>query len=358
MTAGRRYLAAVILAALAAPSLGMLATPYRTQSAPEHRLLAPPPALSANARDAAVLPRRIDAWFADHFAWRGPLVEASFFAQTRVGLKPAAGQQVVRGKGDWLLLYSGLLGATGGEVRADAARRYAAFVCQLQGEVQRRGARFLFAPAPSTAEIYPEALPEWTPRGSPTQPDLVLQDARACGAQALDLRPAMLAAKAGERLYQHHDSHWTNAGALVAFNGVARALGQPWSIAPAAMGWRPGRPADSDLVRLGGGFGLRQELAPEPPQGPDGAPTQGLIEELAVRPYPPPFLQPAAAAHPVVLVIGDSYTADFIGQYFRRAGVSWAWTHQAECRFDRRILDRVRPDFVVLAPVSRFEFCR
>ena len=56
-------------------------------------------------------------------------------------------------------------------------------------------------------------------------------------------------------------------------------------------------------------------------------------------------------------MIGDSYTADFWPQYFQRAGVSLGWIHQAECGFDRRIFDRVKPDIVILAPASRLESC-
>ncbi|MEI9892233.1 MAG: hypothetical protein WDN45_18835 [Caulobacteraceae bacterium] len=336
----------------------MLAAPYQTQSAPEHRMLAPWPAAPAGPRAAALLPRAVDAWFADHFAWRGPLVEASFLAQTRAGLKSGAGQQVIRGKDDWLLLYSGLLGVTGGEVRPDVARRYAAFVCQLQAETRARGARFLFAPAPSTAEIYPGSPARLDSEGDayPARPRL----AGRAGLRGADARPAASSdrGQAGAEALPAPRQHWTNAGALVAFDGIAAALGQPWSIDAASLGWRPGKPVDSDLVRLGGAFGLPPELTPEPPQGPDAAPGKGLDKDLEISPYPPPFFQPAPTAHPVILVIGDSYAADFMGQYFRRAGVSWAWSHQAECRFDRRIFDRVKPDFVVLAPASRLESCR
>jgi hypothetical protein len=358
MSAGRRYLAVVILAALLVPSLGMLAAPYETQSALERRMLAPPPSAPADARDAVFLPRRIDAWFADHFAWRRELVRAGFTLQAGAGLRAPGGLQALRGREDWLLLYSGLLPATGAETHPEEARRYGAFVCEVQDEARVAGARFLFAPAPSTAEIYPEALPDWVPKGSPNQSDLVLQAARACGAQPLDLRAALRAAKPTGKLYQHHDSHWTNAGALVAFNSVAQALGQPWALDPQSLAWRPGKPADSDLVRLAGAFDLPQELAPEPPEGPDSAPGDGWFADLKVSPYPAPFLAPGRAPRPVVLVIGDSYTADFWRQYFRRAGVTWAWAHQAECRFDRGIFDRVKPAFVVLAPASRLESCR
>ena len=231
-------------------------------------------------------------------------------------------------------------------------------MCEVRDEARAAGARFLFAPAPATAEIYPEALPDWVPKGSPNQSDLVLQAARACGVRPLDLRAPLRAAKPSGKLYQHHDSHWTNAGALVAFNSVAQALGQPWSVDPRSMNWRPGKPADSDLVRLAGAFDMPQELAPEPPEGPDSAPGDGWFTDLKVSPYPAPFLVAGRAPRPAVLVIGDSYTADFWRQYFRRAGVTWAWAHQAECHFDRHIFDRVKPDFVVLAPASRLESCR
>jgi len=358
MSRGRRHLAAFLLAILVLPVLGMLAAPYETQSVMERRALAPAPTAPADAKGWALLPRKLDAWFADHFAWRGFLVRSAFTLQARAGLRSSDSLQAVRGKGDWLLLRQGLLGVAGAETNAASARRYAAFVCGVQQAVKARGARFLFAPTPSTLEVYPEAAPNWLALRRPTQPDLVLEAARACGARTLDLRPVMLAAKpSGEALYQHHDSHWTNAGALVAFNGVVAAVGQPWAIDPKSLGWRPGKPFDSDLVRLAGAFDLPQELAPEPPEGPSVAPANGPWPDLDRPPHPPAFLQAAARAHPVVLVIGDSYTADFWPQYFRRAGVSLGWIHQAECDFDRRIFDRVKPDIVILAPASRLESC-
>jgi hypothetical protein len=336
----------------------MLVAPHQTRSVMERRVLAAAPALPRTAADWIALPRRLDAWLGDHFAWREPMVRAALLAEAKAGLKPAAGINVVQGEGDWLLLQPGLFGATGGQTNPREAARYAAFVCDLGKTVRGRGAAFLFAPAPGPAEIYPEAVPDWVPRGSPTQPERVLQAAGACGVRPLDLRPAMRAAKAGEKLYQHHDSHWTNAGALVAFNGMTAALGQPWTIAPQTLGWTPMPARESDLVRLSGAQGLPVELLPLPPEGPDSRPETGGLTDLEHGVYPPAFLVPGRSPHPVVLIVGDSYTSDFMAQYFRRAGVSLAWIHQAQCRFDRRILDRVRPDMVVLMPASREETCR
>ncbi|MDB5458527.1 MAG: hypothetical protein JWO72_268, partial [Caulobacteraceae bacterium] len=217
---------------------------------------------------------------------------------------------------------------------------------------------FLFAPAPGPAEIYPEAVPDWVPKGAPTQPELVLRAARACGSVPLDLRPAMQAAKGHGALYQHHDSHWTNIGALAAYNGVMRALDLPWSIDPGAIRWRQVPAAESDLVRLSGAVGLPAELLPQPPEGPDSRPTDGGLDDLDHGVYPPAFLVAGTRPGGPVLIIGDSYASDFMAQYFRRAGVGLAWIHQADCRFDRRIFDRVRPRAVILMPASREAACR
>jgi hypothetical protein len=359
MPRGRRHLAALIALVLLAPSLGMLASRYQDRSVMERRMLATLPPAPSGPREWAAYPGELDAWFSDHFAGREKLIFAGLWLSGRAKLKPASAGSttVVRGQGDWLLLEPGLLGATGGQTDAKAAQRYAGFVCGLAAEMRARRIPFLFAPAPGPAEVYPEAVPGWVPKGPVSQPELVLRAARACGAAPLDLRPAMQAARGQGPLYQHHDSHWTNIGALVAFNGMARALRQPWSLAPEAMHWRPVKAAESDLVRLSGLVDLPAESLPEPPEGPDSRPLTGAIAGLSHGVYPPAFLQPPQHG-PTVLIIGDSYTSDFMPQYFRKAGVRLAWIHQADCRFDRRIFERAHADVVVLMPADRQEACR
>jgi hypothetical protein len=355
MSPGRRFLSALILALLAAPVLGMLLAPYETRSAMERRMLSPPPAAPATARDWVLLPRRLDAWFADHFAWRGPMVRLSLDLQIGTGLKPRGGREVIAGRDHWLLLDSGLLGLTGGETSTASAQRYGAFVCDLDQAARARGSRFLFAPAPGPAEIYPEVLPDWLPRGAPTQPDLVLRAVRACGVDPLDLRPVLQAAKPSAQLYQRRDSHWTERGALVAFDAVARRLGEPWALDAKALPWASVVRTDSDLERLSGqvgGPGERVDALPAAAEEP------GAIGDLKHGVYPPGFQVPSASLGPAVLIIGDSYAAEYMPPLFQRAGVSLTWIHQAECGFDRRIFDRLKFDVVLLMPSSRFAECR
>jgi hypothetical protein len=354
MSRGRRYLAAALLAMLAAPALGMLAAPYETRSVLERRVLAAPPSPPATARDWVLLPRRLDAWFADHFAWRGAMVRVALNLDTATGLKPRGGLQVVQGKDGWLLLYPGLLELTGGQTRPAPAERYGTFACDLAQAARARGSTFLFAPAPGPAEIYPEILPDWVPRGAPTQTDLVLQAAHACGVEPLDLRPILRAAKPSAQLYQRRDSHWTERGAMVAFNAVANRLGEPWALDPKALPWQATVRTDSDLDRLSGDVGSAGErLDGLPP----AAEVPGTVGDLPHGNYPPAFqtLPPQPSAS--VLIVGDSYTGEYMSPLFLRAGVALTWIHQAECRFDRRILDRQRFDVVLLMPSSRFAEC-
>ena len=359
MPRGRRYLAALLVLILLAPSLGMLVWPYQDRSVMEHRRLARLPPLPVSAAAWAAWPGALDAYVRDHFAGRQPLIFADLLLNERARLKPvsAAETTVLQGDGDWLLLERGLTAATGGHVDARAAKRYAGFVCALAADMKARRTPFLFAPVPGAAEIYPEAVPDWVPKGPISQADLQLKAARDCGAPALDLRPALLAAKSQGKVYQHHDSHWTNIGAQVAFDGMMKGLGLPYALGPQPLTLVPRNTADSDLVRLSGLVGLKPELLPQPPEGADDRPRTGLISGVDHGVFPPAFLQPAQKG-PTVLIVGDSYASDFMAHLFRRAGVRLAWIHQADCRFDRRIFDKVRPDAVILAPADRQEICR
>jgi hypothetical protein len=124
------------------------------------------------------------------------------------------------------------------------------------------------------------------------------------------------------------------------------------------MQWRPVPAPQSDLVRLSGALDHVPEAVPEPPEGPDSRPTGGGLDDLEHGINPPAFLIPGARPGRPLLIVGDSYTSDFMPQYFRRSGPALAWIHQDECRFDRRILDRIHPAYVVLAPADRQEICR
>jgi hypothetical protein len=357
MTRQRRALAPVILAVLGAIGLATPFLPIAKVSALENRVLASAPAWPSQPQDWRRLPRRLDAYLADHFAFREPLVLADMRLLARLGGREGPAD-AVEGRGGWMFLSDGLLQSTGRLSDPEAVADYADFVCGLRARVEARGGRLLFAPVPSPAEIYPEHAPAWAgPPQRPTDLDRVLAKAAACGVATLDLRPALLAAKPQGRLYRTTDSHWTPRGALVAYNAMATALGHTgWTRDPQALAWVRQIRRDGDLPRL-----ARQEARPEVFETyPDATvheevrrPIEGASWSAAA-----PYALRGAGGRERLLVVGDSFTADSAGAAFAPFVAAFAWVHQDQCAFDRRILQQVRPDLVILAPAEREMRCR
>src|SRR3546814_13445623 len=81
----RRPLAIAVLVLLAIPALMAPLTPQRTVSVRENRVLAPAPAWPHDLAAARKVPRQIDAYLADHFAFRDVLVRVEAHLLRRFG---------------------------------------------------------------------------------------------------------------------------------------------------------------------------------------------------------------------------------------------------------------------------------
>jgi alginate O-acetyltransferase complex protein AlgJ len=362
LSPARRVLAILVVALLLIPSAGMLFVPVQTQSAAERRALAPPPAWPPRGLAGwLALPRQADAYVRDHVAFREAFIRQAMRLRRDAGLNAtAATPLVVAGKNDWLFLNQGLLNATGGDVRPAEARAYAAYVCDLSRTLRGRHVPLLFTIAPSAPAIYPEALPDWAPLQAATQTDLIFADARACGVAPVDLRPVLRASKGQGLLYRHHDTHWTPLGALLAYNQLAPALGRPdWILPPARLTWRRWIDGNSDLMRMSGRGDVSPDAVLDPVMGPyavrplSTAPIPNIQDQATLA----SFVSVNGRPGPAVLVIGDSYSAYFMPRYFLPFVSRFGWIHQRGCGFDRRVFDRIKPDYVLLMPVDREASC-
>jgi hypothetical protein len=357
MAHARRWLGPTLLLIL---TLIGAATPFlRPQpvSRIENRVLAPPPRAPASWAEARALPRRVDGYLADHFAFRPRLLKLALQLDHRLG--GAAGPKAaVAGQAGWYFLSDGLLRSTGAVAEPQATADYAQFVCQVSARLQRGGAQVLFTLVPSPGEIYPEHLPAWAgPARRPTDYDRVLASVGRCGVRALDLRPPLLAAKRDGRLYRQTDSHWTTEGAMVGFNAIAGALGRPeWEARLAAAPSREEVLLDGDLPRMAG-------LEPQPEAVrihhlfEDGqTPPRQALPGVAYRDAPP-YRVDMRRDGPSVLVVGDSFTETFFAPLMRDKVGSYVWLHQDECAFDWTAIQRARPAYVILAPTERNARC-
>jgi hypothetical protein len=88
-----------------------------------------------------------------------------------------------------------------------------------------RGVRVVFCPVPVKAVVHGDDAPA-TARGRPELYAAAVAAVRARGVDAVDLLPALRAARAaGVRVFPRTDGHWTAAGALVAAEEAARTAG-------------------------------------------------------------------------------------------------------------------------------------
>jgi len=357
MTRARRPFALVLAVALALPALLMAFLPKERVSRLENRVLAPAPAWPENPRAWRRLPRALDAYLNDHFAFREPLLLADMRLQKRLGGR-AGVAEAVEGRDGWLFLSDGLLQSTGRVQDTAQADDYAAFACAVDARLKRRGVRMLFTLVPSPGEIYPEHVPAWAgPAERATDYDRVLAGVQACGAATLDLRPVLAAAKGQGQLYRATDSHWTPRGALAGYDAIVAALGHAdWRLPAPAGPWPTVTRTDGDLLRLAGREPMAEQVEVHPwthlPAGARQEPIGGATARMGQ-----PFVVETGRAGPIVLVIGDSFTIDDMPPLFARFAGKVAWVHQDECAFDWRVIDAVKPDYVVLAASEREAHC-
>jgi hypothetical protein len=220
-----RALIALFLAGIAVPCVGTVAGIATGTVIGENRYAAPVPDFATATPKE--IPRQIDAWFADHFGFRRPLVTLNSAVRYFVfGVSPAP--QVVIGRDGWLFYADdriipsryGLVTFTPEQLRAWQAR-----LEERRGWLARHGIRYLFVVAPEKSSVYPERLPgAWQSKGPAMTDQLLAWMREHSTVPVLDLRPPLLAAKSTERVYHLTDSHWNDVGALAAYRAVVGAL--------------------------------------------------------------------------------------------------------------------------------------
>lgn len=357
MTPARRRLALVLVALLALPALAMPFLPPRIDSKEENRRLARVPTWPETGAEWRVAPRRVDAFLADHFGFREDMVRTANDTLRTVGGEVGS-RAAVEGRDGWMFLTEGLLRSTGQELDVAKADDYAAFVCEATERLAARGVETVFAMAPSPAQIYPEMAPDWAgPMKRPNLYDRITARTARCGVTAVDLRPDLTAVKRTHLAYRKLDSHWTLRGSLTAYNRLVEAMGHAdWRIAPESLTWATHSLDNGDLPRLAGRVAAKEmveihALTSVPPEA-----RKTLIEGVRFA-AAQPFVIETGHAGPTILIIGDSFTADPFPPYFAEFAGKVAWVHQDLCAFDWGVIDKVRPDQVLIVPVEREAIC-
>jgi len=224
---------ALFALALLAPALDqcLRADGERDCMTAEQRRPEPRPDLPRHLAEFTTFPRRFEKHYADTFGLRDVLLRWNSIEKwLGFGVLPSSSWEA--GRDGWCFY-------VGGDSR-DVHRGLKPFsTADLDGWVKRlrerrdylaqRGVRYLFVICPNKETIYPEYAPaSWTPLGPTRMDQLVQRLEREGDLPFLDLRPALLAAKAEDRpgdwLYPALGTHWNGRGTYAAYAALVARL--------------------------------------------------------------------------------------------------------------------------------------
>ncbi|MCM2254928.1 MAG: hypothetical protein NDJ94_04590 [Vicinamibacteria bacterium] len=355
----RNALIALFVAAISLPLMANLAGFHGGDEEAENRRMAPFPLLEASWGSIAAFPEGFVAWFEDEFGFRSTLVR--WAGQVRYfGLGVSPSPEVVRGEDGWLF-YGGDSGledyARESAFTQDELQTWRETLTRSRRWLAARDAAFVFTIAPDKHVVYPEHWPPaLRPVGARYRMDELFDVLRGTDVAAVDLRPALAAAKPGEQLYEKTDTHWNERGAFVAYQQLIAAirLQQPavppaWSRADFAAVRRDERAMD-----LAAMIGLRDVLREQRLLLEPRRPRQARVVEPAggeawwnvgrlVTEIPGSTL-------PRAVVFRDSFgsrLAPFLSEHFSRVVYLW------QVNFDAEVVAQERADVVIQEIASR-----
>ncbi len=254
----------MFLGVISLPLVGKLLPSEGSFALTENRRPAPLPTIKVSGPgwgySIVSFPRRFERYWNDSFAFRWYLIRAHSLAMLALGMSPSPKALVGQ---DGYLFYAA-------EQSVDYFRGVkpfdAAGVARWREDLENRrrwlaerGIRYLVVVAPDKETIYPEFMPPaLRPVRAESRLDQLLTDLRLHSkVEVVDLRSALLRAKADERVYHKTDTHWNDAGALVASREILNWL-RRWF---PEIGTEP--PPGSLQTRMAAGGDLARMLALE-----------------------------------------------------------------------------------------------
>jgi hypothetical protein len=255
----------------------------------------------------------------DYAEWQRKL--APFHEAVRRRLKRMPRQvKALAGTDGYLFYQNSLKYVVGGDLeKQPAGKNPLPIIVEFKRQLEQRGVDFLFVPVPTKLEIYPEKLdPSFEKLAGAIVNPYVRKLLRALskeGVEVVDLLPAFLSARggAGEPLYQHQDTHWTDRGLQLAAERLsARIQRYPW-YAELARHRRAFSMREASFTRFGD---LHSRL-------PDAEQKKYTPETLVAHQVLGPGGQPYDddPDSPIVL-LGDSFSAVYQLMDAEHAGVS------------------------------------
>jgi alginate O-acetyltransferase complex protein AlgJ len=297
-------------------------------------------------------------FFDDHFGFRDQLVYWNTHWKEYI-FRESPDSSTLQGEHGWLYwAKEGMVENYTGQAQFDQKdlQGWQKLLEARRDWLAQRGGKYIFVVAPNKESIYPEYLPKWVvKKNRPGKLDEFL--AYMCQhstVPVLDLRPALIAAKAQGPTYFQTDTHWNSFGAFVAYQGLINALQkQIPDLKPLGLDCFTRKPSIARGGDLAVCIGQEDEMPEtlgvtfrplEPLQ-----PLQPLLRDSHDGQNGSIVTQNPAKRGKVIL-FRDSFAnawVPFIGYHFNQA------IYLPQRVWDRNMLEREKPDLVIDEIVER-----
>jgi hypothetical protein len=321
----------------------------------EKRILAPFPEFPG---DLFRYPEAFEAFYNDHFGFRNRLIFLNNLVLWKA-FGDSASNRVIVGEGNWLFYkgrrvieyHRGLDPFTFEELEA-----WRTVLEERRDWLGERGIEYAVFFAANKHSIYPEHLPGTIRPVSEVRrlDQLLAHMVERSDVRLIDVRPALLKAKAEERLYHWTDSHWNDLGAYHAYRAVMErlaGLGEAYRpIARTAYVFSSEETQGRDLALI---LGLQEvirevqlRLKPVKPRSIRRV-RDGVLASF--HDHPSETLKPFATVQrnpglPKAVFFRDSFftmLVPFFAPHFSRSVYYWQY------EFDPAVIEHEKPDIVI-----------
>ncbi|HEX6863342.1 MAG TPA: hypothetical protein VF414_11030, partial [Thermoanaerobaculia bacterium] len=197
----------------------------------EKRVPEPRPDVPHSLAEFNSFPRRYEAHYDDTFGLRDVLLRWNS-AELWLGLGLSPSERFEQAGDDWCFLGKSRENFRGVRpVRAEELEDLVARLRERRDFLRAQGVGYLYVIIPDKETIYPERTPAtWRKLGPTRLEQLLARLEREPDLPVLDLRPALLAAKAEDApedwLYTRLGTHWNGRGAYAAYRAIIERLRQ------------------------------------------------------------------------------------------------------------------------------------
>lgn len=300
----------------------------------------------------------IRPWFDDHFGLRSTLVK--WYGMTRLfGFGQSPSSSVLKGLDGWFFYADDKAVedyVSEDPLTSEAIANWRSALTRAERWLASRHVAYIFLIAPDKHFMYSDEMPPTLMRiGQMSRTDQFYGSLLDTGF-IVDVRPALIAQRARERIYQKTDSHWNDRGALVAYQTIVNAVRvqQPAVAAPWPREDFDAVARDVEGKDLAAMMGLKRVLREEDlvlvPRRPR---TAKVVEPAGAKPTDEEgrlVTEIPGSSLPRAVIFRDSFASalvPFLSEHFSRAVYLW------QNDFDAQVVEQEHPDIVIQEVVGR-----